>query len=102
MRDHFLDQLGGGHFAREDSDAKTPADQSIRSRLFGEQRVQVVEDQQGRHTNDNVLFDADESRPPGVARLKTWPWVVAGVGLALAALVWAGFSYRPGGRTSAA
>lgn len=103
MRDHFLDQLGGGHFAREDSEddgeTKASTDQSIRSRFFAKQGDQVVGDRQGRdRTDTNGLVD--ESRHPGVARLKAWPWLVAGVGLAVAALTWIGFSYHQGGRAT--
>ena len=103
MRDHFLDQLGGAHFAREDSEddgeTKASTDQSIRSRFFAKQGDQVVGDRQGRdRTDTNGLVD--ESRHPGVARLKAWPWLVAGVGLAVAALTWIGFSYHQGGRAT--
>jgi membrane fusion protein, multidrug efflux system len=99
MRDHFLDQLGGGHFAREDSEdnEQTKASKSIRSRLFDEKGERVVGDQQDRNI---TVFDPDQSRPPGAAPLTAWPWVMAAVGLALAALVWIGFSYREGGRTA--
>jgi RND family efflux transporter MFP subunit len=102
MRDHFLDQLGGGHFAREDSEddsgTKASTDQSIRSRLFAKQGDQVVGDRQGRDSNDTNWLGVEESRHPRVARLKAWPWLVAGVGLAVAALTWIGFSYHQGGR----
>jgi multidrug efflux system membrane fusion protein len=102
MRDHFLDQLGGGHFAREEpeeeGETKASTDQPIARRLFGEPREQV--DRQGRTENDATGFEAEASQRPGVARAKAWPWVVAAVGLALAALVWIGFAYRPGGRTA--
>jgi membrane fusion protein, multidrug efflux system len=103
MRDHFLDQLGGGQFTRPEDDEETKAStaQRLRSRLFNEEGEQVVEDRQSGGTGDTTLFDAGKSRPPGVARLKAWPWVVAGIGLALAALAWVGFSYRQGGRTTA-
>ncbi len=103
MRDHFLDQLGGGRFAREEpaDDGETKADQRPGRRLFDQQREQVVEEQQGRNTNIATLFDAGESRHPGVAHIKGWPWVVAGIGLVLAALAWVGFSYRQGDRTAA-
>ena len=103
MRDHFLDQLGGAHFAREnyedDGGTKASTDQSIRSRFFAKQGDQVVGDRQGRdRTDTNGLVD--KSRHPGVARLKAWPWLVAGVGLAVAALTWIGFSYHQGGRAT--
>jgi membrane fusion protein, multidrug efflux system len=103
MRDHFLDQLGGGQFTRPEDDEETKAStaQRLRSRLFNEEGEQVVEDRQSGGTGDTTLFDAGKSRPPGVARLKAWPWVVAGIGLALAVLAWVGFSYRQGGRTTA-
>ena len=69
--------------------------------LFDRQREPVVEEQQGRNSNIATLFDAGESRHSGVAHIKSWPWVVAGIGLALAALAWVGFSYRQGDRTAA-
>src|SRR5271169_4441377 len=102
MRDHFLDQLGGGHFTRPEDDGETKASaaQRIRSRLFNEEGEQFVEDRQSPGKSDTTLFDAGKSQHPGVARIKAWPWVVAGIGLALAALAWVGFSYRQGGRTT--
>src|SRR6478672_2886921 len=104
MRDHFLDQLGGGHYAREGSEddggTKESTEQSIRSRFFAKQGDQVVGDRQGRDSNDTNWLGVEESRHPRVARLKAWPWLVAGVGLAVAALTWIGFSYHQGGRAT--
>src|SRR5262245_42550815 len=104
MRDHFLDQLGGSRFAREeptdDGDAKSSTDQATRPRLFGAQRAEVVEDQQSPGADD-TRSDAGEVRQPGTARTKAWPWVAAAVALAAVALVWIGFSYRHGGRSTA-
>ena len=95
MRDHFLDQLGGGRFARED--AEDNGETTARSRLFPGQGDQVVGDRPGRDGSDTARYGVEESRRPA-ARLKAWPWLVAGVGLALAALAWIGFAYRQGGR----
>ena len=104
MRDHFLDQLGGGRFGEEpdgDDDAKPSSDKAIRNRLFAKQGEQFVGDAgQVRDRNDAVPLDLEQPRPPGAARLNAWPWIVAGIAVALAALAWIGFSYRPGGRAT--
>src|SRR5262245_865904 len=98
MRDHFLDQLGGGRFTPEDpqGDGETKA----KGRFFTERGDRVVGNEQDRDANDAARFGVQESRPPGV-RLTAWPWLVAGVALVLAALAWIGFSYRQGGRATA-
>jgi membrane fusion protein, multidrug efflux system len=104
MRDQFLEQAGGGHGFPEGStgegETKLPIYQRVARRVLDKDGALIGEDRQEGKASDDRL-DAAEPRRPGVARSQAWPWVAAGVAVALAVVAWIGFSYRQGGRTAA-
>jgi membrane fusion protein, multidrug efflux system len=88
MQHSVIDRVGAG-----DRDAGRPLAVGG-ERAFGEQR--------GSQMNDIGNWSIAEGRKRSAAtRSKTWAWVVGPAAIALAALLWIGFSYREGGQAAA-
>src|SRR6266481_505078 len=82
-----------GRFGADDRDAGRPLGAGG-ERAFGAQR--------GSQMNEiSNWSDAEGLKRPAATRSKTWAWVVGPAALALAALLWVGFSYREGGQAAA-
>ena len=88
MQHSVIDRVGA-----DDRDASRPLAVGG-ERAFGDQR--------GSQMNDIGNWSIAEGRKRSAAtRSKTWAWVVGPAALALAALLWIGFSYREGGQAAA-
>src|SRR6266446_1919826 len=82
-----------GRFGADDRDAGRPLGAGG-ERAFGAQR--------GSQMNEiSNWSDAEGLKRSAATRSKTWAWVVGPAALALAALLWVGFSYREGGQAAA-